>query len=396
MKYFRNILMQLLFFLVISQAYSEDTKHISRIFKSINKMYLVSAAQNPQAAKILSEILNKEDYTANSLKAITIQVESANQNRQEALKELQSKMPHFNNMSFNDNEKIPINFVDLRIDDAIVMLEMVKISPQLTIKMLITMRELAILAANSASSSDDLRRLDFEFKNYKAAMEYAQSIGLIDGVKNISGGNLKITFGNGKAKTSVLNINLPSIDSKSLGIDELNLLSYSNAIKAVTIIDQAISLVNKYSVIASDPVITDLEVMIVTMPYMLYQNFNLVIDARDLILQGLTSVVSDYERDLMDIEFNYLKSAMQKTQTYLSLSGPITTGEGKITIQIGETALPETMLEIDLPATDIHVIGIDKLDIKTFTAANEALLSIINIMKNFVYYPTTCSSKHSR
>ncbi|KTD81746.1 hypothetical protein [Legionella waltersii] len=84
---------------------------------------------------------------------------------------------------------------------------------------------------------------------------------------------------------------------------------------------------------------------------------------------------------------------MKKTQTYLSLFGPITTGQGKIRIQIGKAATAETTLVIDLPVTDVDGLGINSLDIKTLTSANEAFLSITNIMKNFVYFPTNSCSK---
>lgn len=348
-------------------------------------MYQVSEVKNPKARQIITALLKDKNFNNERMKSVSALLDNARQNQQEVLNELRSKVPHLDSQALAENSRI--NFIDLRIDDAIVMLEAVKVAPRMTTNLLVKMREFAVQASNAARSTAERKNLDMSFQMYKEVIDNSQMIGLIAGLKRIGGGDIRISFGTGSKQSEFLNIELPAIDGQSLGLKPLNILSTSSAQDAVKVIDNALDTLARYSVSVSEPVINDAEALLLYVPYMLYQNFNLEIAARDLMIKSLNAIFSNNERQLFNLELNYLKAAMQKNQVYVSLAGPVNTGGGNITIQVGKVPSPESMLVIEFPVTDIHLLGIDKFDITSPATANDAFIKMITIMKNFVYYP---------
>lgn len=390
MKLFRKIMLTYcILTLFTSLCYSNDTAYFSKILKSVHSAYLTRAAHDPKIAASLSELLIKNDTTKESKKSIYSFIEKAHHYQEEVSAELQAKFP---DVIKSSNEKIQINFLDLRLSDAIVVLESVQISPKLSLDIVQKMYDIAVEATSGTHSSAELTHLNVEFQYHLSTIRYAQSVELFDGNKTISGGDLTIKFGD---TNSEWKLNIPQIDPKSLGISDLNLLTNANAQNALDSLNTAIHILQMAMLSTSTPFISDAEAMLINMPYMLHQNFNIVIAMRDLAIQAMNGVYNDIDRSFLNMELDYLKLAMKQTQTYLSLFGPITTGAGKITIQIGPGNLPENKLEIDLPATDIKVLGIDKLTLISMKETDKAFSAILKIMKDFVYYPTPSLKPHT-
>ncbi|MDP1603409.1 MAG: hypothetical protein Q8M03_09110 [Legionella sp.] len=383
MKLVRNLL-ACCFVFFIPIGYSNHSEHLSPLFKTFKSAYLLPATKNPQASKIIADILNKHDYLEETSQSMLTLMDNVQQYHQEIIHELQTKVSHFQTTAAD--EKMHINLLDLRLSDAVMMLEAQKTSPRLTLEIVQKMREIAIDAASGNHSADELKNMDVEFQTYMSAIPYAQSIRVFDGVKKIAGGDLSIIFGNNNTPNATVYISVPSIDLPSLGLSGIDVLTNSDALAAISELDLAISTLQVCIVATSTPHITDAQVMLINIPYMLHQNFDFVLAARELILKAMNESLSPQDRALMDIEFDYFKQAMQKTQTYVSLSGPIMTGKGKVTIQMGSQKIPESTLEINIPTTDIYLLGISELQIGSLYDTNEAFTVILNIIKNFVYY----------
>lgn len=372
-------------FLFISLGHADHAEYLANIFKSVYSAYVIAAGKNVQAAKSITELLKAHDSQRETSRSISSFMDKTHQYHEEIVTELHAKFPAL--IHSISNEKIQINFLDMRLSDALVMLESVKISPLLTLDLLQKMREIAVHAMSGTCSSTELFHLNERFQGYIWTIHYAQSIGLIDGIKTVAGGELSIKFGDDNESDAQWSLEIPPIDPQSLNITHLDVLSQANAQSALDILDKAVDTTIEAITITSIPAIADAEAMLINIPYMLYQNFDFMISMRDLTLQAMNETYSDNARALMNIEFEYLKSAMQKNQTWVSLYGPIMTGKGKITLQIGQNDLPENKLEIQLPSTDIHLLGMDKLAITSIAATIETFSVILNRMKAFIYYP---------
>jgi flagellin-like hook-associated protein FlgL len=250
------------------------------------------------------------------------------------------------------------------------------------------MSELAVKAANGTVGSDELAALNQEYQAYKRAIGYAQTITLLNGHKEISGGDVTITFGKQVSAASSYEIKIPAFDVQSLGIRDTNLLTPANASQALERIYTAVGFLRICIVITSGPIMSDAQAMLLNMPFMLYQDFNLLLSTRNLVIQALNGTNSNEDRALLDIEFNFVKGMMNKTQTYVSILGPKMTGGGKITIQVGHDNSPYNRLEINLPATDISVLGLDKLDINTFESTKTTFGVLLKNLHDFAYGAT--------
>lgn len=387
MKHVRHVFLQITLFLCFTNAYSLESSTLATSFKSLNSIFMLSSAQDAQAAKIISEALIKHDNSTERYQSIIAMLEKASLNRQSVINDLKFKSHSFSKLT--DDNLIEMNFIDLRLMDAVFMLEAVTQSPLLTLDFIQKMSSIAVNAANGTHSSSELAALNMEFQAYKRAINYAQMITLFNGPKIINGGDITIRFGSDKSASSSLVIKIPAFDIKTLEISDLDTMTNANAAYAVNALRNAIPKLEKSIVSTSLPYITDGEAMLLNMPYMLYQNFMLDLTAQDLMIQALNGTTSDNDRSYMDMEFDWIKVAMNKTQTYLSLSGAKMTGGGNINIQIGKEPSPYTTLEIDLPATEIKTIGMDKLDIKTYSSSQKSFAALLKIMRDFTYYPST-------
>jgi len=359
MKYFRYLLV--LSVLLAGQACAGAVQQISLV--------------NPKAAEWL-----KKERAEPNLKAIKTQVAAIQQARRDKLKALQAKVPQLNRDFLKETPHI--NFTDIRIQDAIYMLDEVKRTPRIMLYILDGLRSAALEATDASMSTSDREHLDQQLQANKAFIDWMQTLSVINGDKQLGGGNLEVSFGTGDAKNAVWTLNLPAIDNQSLGLTPLNFLSDSAALQAVTVIDKAIETVEAYKSGASELAVTDMEIMLLDKPNFLYTNFKLLVGAHHLAAEATDPALSDKARKKLDGQFNYLIQEMQSLQTFWSYSGPIPIGGGKITLQVSNSA----SLEIDLPIGDPNLLGIDKLNIRTVATAEDALLKLKDHLKNFVYY----------
>lgn len=385
MKPFRNrFIHSILFIFLSSQVCAEPTKSIPGSIDSVKSMYLVAAAKNTKAMAVISELLDKKDYISEDMQNVEKRYRATQEHIQKLNDKLQKQLPGFNKKMAYDSSKI--NFTDLRIDDAIVFLRGAAISARLTSDLLINMRELAVRAANSTNTSTDRKNLDMEFQMYKQIIGDAQTISLVEGLKKVGGGALTVYTGSGYRQKELLKVNLPKIDPVSLGVSDNNLLTVSNAMNAIASIDRAHLTLSRYSAIASEE-LYDIETMFLYVPYMLHQNYQLIIWARDYALTALNPTINDQDREYLNTVFKYFKLAMRRTQTYLSLSGALEVGGGAITISTSDMPSPEYQFTLDIPATDIFDTGIVNMDISTLYSAQMTFIGLVNIMRDFVYYP---------
>lgn len=384
MKYVKYLLLQSLFFLLFTtNAYSQDSDPLATQFKSFNSIFMIPAVQDPEAYKIISDALAKHEDTEKRYQTIKAMMEKTYQNQKNAINDLRLKNRTLANI--HDDNAVEMNFIDLRLMDAIFMLEAVTKSPVLTLDFINKMQNFAVEAANGTHSSSDLYALNLQFQAYKKAIYYAQHIGLLNGPKFISGGDITIRFGSEISDSSSLVIKIPAFDSKALKISDLDISTSENASHAIGVLQGAASILVK-SVINTALYVTDGEAMLLNLPFMLHQNFMLDMTAKNIIMQAVNGTTSDDDRSDLNMALDWIKLSMNKTQTYLSLHGAKMTGGGKITIQIGKEPSPKTTLEIDLPATDIKVIGMDKLDIKTSPSAIISFAALLDILRDFAYH----------
>jgi|GEM_PF-2915180 len=367
MKCFRNLLV--LSVLLASQAYAVTAQ----------QTYLAAASSNPKVAEWL-----KKDGSAQHLKAVQTRLAVVQQARRDKLKAIQAKVPHLK-AAFSKNDSL-INFVNLQINDAVSLLDSAESTPDAMLYALQNMRHLAVLAANAATSSADKEQMDQEFQLYKELVKWAQFASVIDGDKELTGGNIVLSFGTGSAKTTAWTRHLPVIDSQSLGIAELDVKSGQAAEQAITSIDDALETVNAYQDGVSAGGLTNIEIMLIEKPYNLYTNYSLISEMFLLAISSSNGSLTEQERRLLNVEFEYLVNELQNLQSdYVADYGSIATGGGKITLQVSNSA----SMEIELPVTDPGLLGIDKLDISTVAGANEAWHALKGHLRNFVYYTTS-------
>lgn len=382
MKYIRYLLVLAMF---TTNAYAQETNQLATALKSMNSVFTSAAGQNSKAYKIISTALAKHDDAAARYQAIKSMMEKAQQNRKNALEGVKFK-------NTSDDNATKINFIDLRLIDAVRMLEAVRISSMLTLDIVTAMHELAVMAADGSISDQDRAYLNIQFRAFidGETIQSAQKINLFNGTKTVSGGDISIQFGSEISDSSSLVIKIPAFDNKTLELDDLDIGIRENVSHAIRVLVNAESFLTTVVTNSSLPYITEAEAMLLSMPFMLDQNFNLDMAAEITILNALRisscELCGNNDTSYLDTELSYIKAAMNKTQTYLSLYGPKMIGGGKITIQIGKESSPETTLEIDLPATDNKVTGMDKLDVATYESALTSYYALGNIMRDFVYH----------
>lgn len=335
------------------------------------------------------ELMQGQAVILTDLKTKLSKLQMKNDAKSSLLSLLNSSIDKRNSESANryGSKKVEegMNFLDLRLSDAVMMLMVVNLSARQTGETILKMRELASAAASGTASSDELEALDMKFQGLKNAVHYMQRVGLLNGEKIISGGDITIQFGEDSNPLSTLTIKLPAFDSTSLMLDELSITNVRDANQALYLLSFSINTINEVLVTLNTPAVDDAINMLRSIPFVLNQDFDLLAQSQILAMQSVNGTASSSDRAYLEVYFNYLKAALNKTQTYITLDGPKMLGTGKIHIQIGPRATPETTLTIDIPVTDIKLLGIDNLSVATQNDGYHALEEISKHIYNFTY-----------
>lgn len=133
--------------------------------------------------------------------------------------------------------------LDMRIDDAVALLEAVPTAMTQTATILNNMRTIALDAANNSHTPQELINLNNEFQTLKDAIDMAQRVNTLDGYKTVSGGTITISIGSWYS-FATLTIPLPPTDKYSLNIYGQNVLTSMDASAAVSTIDDALNVVS--------------------------------------------------------------------------------------------------------------------------------------------------------
>ena len=280
-----------------------------------------------------------------------------------------------------------INFLNLRLIDGLSMLNAVNSSAQTTLKVLMKMRQLADDAANGVYSTDDLRRMDMQFQAYKRLIPYVQSIDLLNGEKTVSGGDIKIQFGDDGAKDRTLTYHIRSFDLHSLNISALDIITNSNASNALASLNTAEFAVENSIAEANAGVIDDAETALANLPYVLSQDYKLFDLSLELIVKACNGLYSAGDLAILNMYFDQLKMTFNKIQAYSSLDGVKMVGGGNVHISIGDSGNAETQLVIELPVTDVLKLGLDRQTVTSQQNAYNALDAILGNIHDFAYGP---------
>lgn len=133
--------------------------------------------------------------------------------------------------------------LDMRIDDAVSLLQHVPTALTQTASILNNMRTIAIDAATNTHTTQELINMNNEFQTLKDAIDQAQRFNTLDGYKNVSGGTITISIGSWYSFATLV-VPLPPTDKYSLNIYAQNVLSSMDASAAVSTIDDALNVVN--------------------------------------------------------------------------------------------------------------------------------------------------------
>lgn len=136
-----------------------------------------------------------------------------------------------------------ISALEMRIADAIAMIQAVPVALDATSDVLTQMTAIANDAASGTYTPPQLLGLDNQFQTLKDEMDKVQRVNTLDGYKKISAGSINITFG--YVAYDYLQIPIPASDQYSLGVSYLDVLTQSDAEYAL------LQLANAQAVIAN-------------------------------------------------------------------------------------------------------------------------------------------------
>ncbi|MFZ2315754.1 MAG: hypothetical protein WAW86_08885 [Gammaproteobacteria bacterium] len=289
-----------------------------------------------------------------------------------------------NAKAFALTEKNEFSALEMQVVDAYVMLMDVEKAAVNTLSILQRLSHLSNEALNGTLSDADRKIIDLEFQANIQAIDYIQSIHLYNGTKKISGGNVTLQFGNQAGELSTLTIDLPAFDMVGMGLKGDNVRTTSNAGNAF--VDLAGAITTVVDALGKMKRLQDAEAMLIMIPSMLNESFDVLKDMTSLALRASNGTYSDVpDREILNDSFDDYKGAMNKAQTYISLQGPKMIGKGNLHIQIGNVNSPETTLDIPLPAADVKASGVDNLDVKTVASATHSMDAILGVMRDFIY-----------
>lgn len=358
--------------------------------------------QTPAAQKIITQLELQKEYQYQPPVCVMSRLKKTNQEKLNILIDLRNKIT-----TVSTNEKLikkinnaiakqqsllalqdpspnsEMNFLDLKLVDAINMLLGVPRAAQQTSKILMHMKELALTAANGTNGSDVLRQMNYEYQGAKQVIRFIQSVDLLNGEKTVSGGDIKIQIG--KDDSQSLTIKIPAFDLASLGVDDTSIESNTNAEEAVGQLTLALQEMDQVIMTSTLPNIEDAEIMLTSIPNVLLEDYGIYGFMLDDILAATNGTNSDQNRNNYETIFDYYKSALNKLQTYVSLDGPKMLGGGDITIQIGPIATDATTLTIPVPTTDVKVVGMDQWHLTTQASSYAALDAMLKNLHDFAY-----------
>lgn len=136
--------------------------------------------------------------------------------------------------------------LQMRIDDAVSMIEAIPVAMDNVTTILNEMHVLASDAANGTHSSSQLGNMDKVFQTLKDEISKAQRFNTLDGYKVLSGGTLSIQIGYCyyNMDQCSLSIVIPATDINSLGIAYDSISDNTGAQQAVTDLNYAIDIVS--------------------------------------------------------------------------------------------------------------------------------------------------------
>lgn len=314
-------------------------------------------------------------------------LDNAQQQRVEALYELQNQInsPFLNDKIHSDEDGSKINFLNLQLDDAFTMIKGIRTAAYLTLETLKRMRIHAYEAY--AGEFDDEARMSLE-QEKNALIDVivrSQTTDTINGSKNVAEGTLRIQIGD-NSEFSQLAIEIPAFNLSSLSIENLSLLTKSDAKKAVTALDAAIQKMISCVAILDTSALDDAEAMLLSSQATLGLDLILFNTAEYLAIQAKDSSLTDNDREALNIQFQNVKATLNKIQTYVSLDGTKKLGLGGMQIKIGKGNAPENTWHIKLPVTDVKKIGMETLSIQSPESAHDALIAMKKIVRNFAYF----------
>ncbi len=303
---------------------------------------------------------------------------------------LEKQLAAFKNKTGNNNPNtdtsIPsaMNPLGYEINDAIAMITCVPLANQNTMKILLSMHEIAVDAANGNHTNAELKDLDLKYQALKNYIAYAQMINLIAGPKALGSGSITVQFGDGHSVRDQLKIPLGAIDIKSLDIDKTDVLSATDALTALGAISIAYEDVVE-NIVSSMVRVDDAANLIKSVAYILNNVMELYGSVHNLAIEAATGTASNADRFFLNIIFDSVKAELDKAQTIITDDGVKCLGTGAMTIRLGDTTNDLTTLVIPLPVTDIVKSGLDKHNLLTAEDAIATLRTVNKLFHDTVY-----------
>lgn len=342
--------------------------------------------KNQQSAYQLSEaIVNKlklnQTNEMQRLHAITTKADRLLNNKMNLAS---NRLGLSTNINMN-NRPIFFNPLILQMTDATIFINSLRMAASETDQLLEQMHELATEGASGNNSQADMKNLETEFQALKSALTWIQTASLIDGDKNLSAGNLKITIGDTETSSNTLIINIPAFDASSLGLTNLHIDTKEAASASLDVIDSASKQLKAVVMATQSARVDDAITMLWTIATRLESTMILLFQDKALATQSVGGVYSDDDRLSLNYLFKEEIDFMKALQTYVSLSGPKNISQGSIHIQIGNHDLAENTLTIKLPVTDVDLTGLSAEDIGQSTNALHAIDTISRLQHNLTY-----------
>lgn len=327
----------------------------------------------------------KSDYVIAKLK--TMDAEQAS--RVKALQSKERKLPTELRQLINTSSDQVVTYFNpfvQQLSEATAFINGIRVCASYTDQLLLRMREIAIDVASNPKSPDDLIMLNQLFQGIiNNSIPAAQTMHLLDGDKVVSHGGLKVTMGDAVNNSNTISIPVPAFTPEVLGITNLRVDSVNSASDAVIAIDRARKQIELVLNAAQSQKVGDAVAMLWIAASRLEDSMKLMYDEKDFAELATNAFFTDNER----VRFNDFiaddNDLIQASQTYVSLWGPKMLGLGDIHIQIGNQDSPESTLDVKLPVTDVHLTGLDTIDLATVDKAKQSLNLIKPLLKKIVY-----------
>lgn len=120
----------------------------------------------------------------------------------------------------NLKNRMPALHTNMRLADAARMIDMIPLALEGTAVTLQRMRELAIFAANGASSCTDKQNLDAEYQTLKDEITRIQTYVSLNGPKYVSDGSLTLIIGHADLGSNSLMVSMPATSIAALHLQD--------------------------------------------------------------------------------------------------------------------------------------------------------------------------------